>query len=306
MATRKEMPTLFDSIAEPLVLKRDELRFTAYAAGRGPVALCLHGFPDNARSFRHQFPALVNAGYRAVAPTLSGYERSSQPASGNYGVEQLAQDVIAWLDGLGVERAHLIGHDWGAVIAYVAGSMAPERFHSLTTIAIPHPARFTQIGIRKVPRQLLLSWYMMFFQLRGVAERAIRRSDWALIRRLWKTWSPGLDLPETEWAALRATFETPGVDQAMLGYYRANATPSALLGFADTPLDRLAAVPVRTLAITGADDGCIDTRVFDHAIVAEDFPSGVQLRRIQQAGHWLHQEQPEQVNSLILDWIAAR
>jgi pimeloyl-ACP methyl ester carboxylesterase len=297
------MPTQFDQTVDSLVLKRDELRFTACAAGRGPVVLCLHGFPDNARSFRHQFPALVNAGFRAVAPTLRGYERSSQPASGDYGVEQLARDVIGWIDDLGEDRVHLVGHDWGAVIAYAAGALAPARFHSLTTIAIPHPARFTQVGIRKVPRQLLLSWYMMFFQLRGIAERAIRRSDWALIRRLWNTWSPGLDLPEAEWAALRETFEAPGVDEAMLGYYRANASPSALLGIADSALNRLAAIPVRTLVITGADDGCIDTRLFDHAILPTDFPAGVQLRRIQRAGHWVHQEKPEEVNSLILDWI---
>lgn len=297
------MPTQFDQTVDSLVLKRDELRFTACAAGRGPVVLCLHGFPDNARSFRHQFPALVNAGFRAVAPTLRGYERSSQPASGDYGVEQLARDVIGWIDDLGEDRVHLVGHDWGAVIAYAAGALAPARFHSLTTIAIPHPARFTQVGIRKVPRQLVLSWYMMFFQLRGIAERAIRRSDWALIRRLWNTWSPGLDLPEAEWAALRETFEAPGVDEAMLGYYRANASPSALLGIADSALNRLAAIPVRTLVITGADDGCIDTRLFDHAILPTDFPAGVQLRRIQRAGHWVHQEKPEEVNSLILDWI---
>jgi pimeloyl-ACP methyl ester carboxylesterase len=294
---------VLDSTASSLMLKRDELRFTACAVGHGPVALCLHGFPDNARSFRHQFPALVNAGYRAIAPTLRGYEQSSQPVSGDYGVGQLAQDVIAWLDDLGVEQAHLIGHDWGAVVAYIAGAMAPERFWSLTTIAIPHPARFARIGIRKVPRQLLLSWYMMFFQLRGIAERAIRRSDWALIRRLWRTWSPGYDLPEAEWAALRATFEAPGVAEAMLGYYRANASPSALLGVAGSPLDAFATIPVRTLAITGADDGCVDTRLFDHAMLPEDFPAGVQVRRIQRAGHWVHQEQPGQVNDLILAWI---
>jgi pimeloyl-ACP methyl ester carboxylesterase len=300
------MPTLFDQTASSMVLRRNGLRFTAYSAGQGPVALCLHGFPDNARSFRCQFPALVNAGYRVVAPTLRGYEQSSQPAGGDYGVEQLARDVIAWIDDLGEERVHLIGHDWGAVITYVAGARAPERFHSLTAIAIPHPARFTQVGIRKVPRQLLLSWYMMFFQLRGIAERAIRRSDWALIRRLWKTWSPGLDLPEAEWAALRETFEAPGVAEAMLGYYRANASPSALLGIADSALNRLAAIPVRTLVMTGADDGCIDTRLFDHAILPADFPAGVQLRRIQRAGHWVHQEKPAEVNSLILDWIGHR
>lgn len=293
---------------ERLTLSNGSLAFSALGCGleanQGkPLVICLHGFPDNARSFRFQLPALADAGYRAIAPTLRGYEPGSQPADGDYSFVALARDVLAWMDDLGEDKVHLVGHDWGAGITYVAGALAPERFHSLTTIAVPHAARF-QEGIRKVPAQMLKSWYMMFFQLRGVAEFAVERNDWSLIKRLWKSWSPGFDLPEEEWDELRATFEAPGVKKAMLGYYRQNVSPGIMLGLKTTEAAALTTVPVRTLAITGADDGCIDTRLYDHVFLEEDFPNGVRVERIQGAGHFTHLEKPEEINRLILDWLS--
>jgi pimeloyl-ACP methyl ester carboxylesterase len=289
---------------QTVTLERGDLRFTAYAAGNGPLVLCLHGFPDNAETFQQQFAAVVAAGYRVVAPTLRGYEPGSQPKDGDYRVEQLAGDVMAWIDCLGEEKAHLVGHDWGAVMAYVACASAPARFHSLTTLGIPHPARFTRVGIRKVPAQLLKSWYMLFFQLPALPEHAIRRSDWALLRRLWKSWSPGLDLPAETWASLRRTFQAPGVRQAMLSYYRQNVSPAVLLGLASSPINSLREVPVRTLAITGADDGCMDTRLYDYTMLDRDFPAGLHVERVHGAGHWAHRERPDEVNRLVLDWIS--
>lgn len=289
---------------EIVILERGDLRFTAYADGDGPLVLCVHGFPDNALTFQHQFAALVAAGYRVIAPTIRGYEPSSQPKGGDYRIEELAADVIAWIDHLGEDKAHLVGHDWGAVMAYVACARAPTRFHSLTTLGIPHPARFTGIGIRKVPAQLLKSWYMMFFQLPALPEHAIQRSDWALLRRLWKSWSPGLDLSAETWSALRETFEAPGVREAMLSYYRLNVSPPILLGLARSPINSLGDVPVRTLAIAGADDGCMDNRLYDYTMLERDFPAGLRVERIAGAGHWAHMERPDEVNRLILEWLS--
>jgi len=290
---------------ETLVLRHGDLRFSAQAAGTGPLVLCLHGFPDDASTFRQQSGALVHAGYRVVAPTLRGYEPGSQPSDGNYRIESLAGDVIAWLDCLGEEKVHLVGHDWGAVIAYVACAGAPERFHSLTALGIPYPARFTTLGTRKLPTQLLKSWYMMFFQLPTLPEWAIRRADWALLQRLWKSWSPGFELPASHWAALRETFEAPGVAEAMLAYYRQNVSPAILLGLASSPVNSLREVPVRTLAISGAEDGCMDTRLYDYTMLEQDFPAGLRVERIVDAGHWAHLERPAEVNRLVLDWLAA-
>lgn len=265
------------------------------------AVLCLHGFPDNARSFRHQLPALAAAGYRVYAPTLRGYEPSSQPEDGDYSLAALAGDVLAWLDELGLERAHLIGHDWGAAVAYTVGALAPERFWSLTTLAVPHPAQFVR-GVARLPRQVLNSWYMLFFQVPGAPELALRRRDWALIRQLWAAWSPGYTLPPEEWAALRETFEAPGVDRAMLAYYRRNLVPTFVDGLRGGGSDE-AVIRVPTLALTGADDGCIDTRLYE-GVDAREFPEGFRLERVEGAGHFLHQERPEAVNALVLDWLA--
>jgi pimeloyl-ACP methyl ester carboxylesterase len=189
-------------------------------------------------------------------------------------------------------------------MAYVACASAPERFRSLTTLGIPHPARFTRTGTRKLPSQLLKSWYMMFFQLPMLAEQAIRRSDWALLRRLWKAWSPGLELPEGHWSMLRETFAAPGVGQAMLSYYRQNVSLPILLGVKASPVNGLREVPVRTLAITGTEDGCMDTRLYAYTMLERDFPAGLRIERIEGAGHWAHMERPDEVNRLLLDWMA--
>jgi len=184
-------------------LRHGDLTFTADTCGRqsnseGPMVLCLHGFPDNARSFRHQMPVLASAGYRVIAPQMRGFEPSSQPNNGDYSLLALAGDVLAWLDELGEDKVHLVGHDWGAAVAYVAGALAPERFYSLTTIAVPPAIRFAE-GVKAVPGQLLKSWYMMFFQVPGIAEWALQRKDWALVRKLWKDWSPSYQMSELAW-----------------------------------------------------------------------------------------------------------
>lgn len=288
-------------------LRRSPLTFSAYTCGwdenpDGPVVMCLHGFPDNARSFRLQWEPLAEAGYRVISPTLRGYEPSSVPENGDFDLYTLAEDVLAWLDDLGVGKAHLVGHDWGAIISYPAVAMAPERFHSLTTIAVPHSARFDE-AVKQVPGQLRLSWYIYFFQLRGLADYMVERNDWAFVRRLWKDWSPGFVLPDEEWESLRDTFSARDVRSSMLAYYRQNLNPLVMFGFRKTRARALTCVPVRTLAITGADDGCVDTRLYDHAFSDEDFPNGVRVERIAGAGHFTHQEDPEAVNRLLLDWF---
>lgn len=256
--------------------------------------LLLHGFPDHARTFRFQLATLAEAGYRAVAPMLRGYEPSSQPADRDYSTTALASDVLAWLDQLGTERAHLVGHDWGAAVAYLVAALTPQRLLSLTTVATPPPARFRQ-GLLKVPRQLLNSWYALLFQVPGLSDAWVERHDWQLIHRLWRKWSPSYELPDAEWEALVATLSAPGVKQAVLGYYRTNLVAQL------TARPTTFAVP--TLAVSGAEDGCGDPRLFDLSVRPEDFPAGVAVHRIGRAGHFAHLEQPDQFNTLLLNWI---
>ena len=287
---------------EKLTLSAKGLEFSALALGEGPPVICLHGFPDTSRSFRHQLPVFADAGYRAIAPSLRGYEPSSQPADGDYTMVRMAEDLVEWIDQLGAEPVHLVGHDWGGIIAYTAAAMAPDRFHTLATLAVPHPERMQSDGIRKVPSQLRNSWYMFFFQLRGLAEFAVEARDWALIEKLWRDWSPGWAPPPEEMNHLKRCLEQPGVKRAALGYYRAmvgRSTPGAkrTLELFRSP------IPVPTLALTGIDDGCIDTRLYDYTMKEEDFPAGIEVVRINGVGHFLHQEAPGTVNSLLLDWL---
>ena len=188
------------------------------------------------------------------------------------------------------------------MIAYSACALAPERFRSLTTLAIAYPGRLFNEGIRKIPRQLRNSWYMLFFQLRGIADFALETRDWALIEKLWRDWSPGWELPAEEMAAVKQTLAQPGVKRAALGYYRAFFD---LRSAAARETQKLAAskIAVPTLALTGARDGCMETRLHDVVMLDEDFPLGVEVVRLEHAGHFLHQEEPEEFNRLLLGWL---
>jgi len=286
---------------EQIQLSSGPLSFSALSIGKGPLVICLHGFPDNAQSYRHQLPVLAEAGYRAVSITLRGYEPSSQPSDSDYSLETIAADVPAFIEQLGEQRAHLVGHDWGAAIAYNAGFQSPECFKSLTTMAVPHSGRFLTEAI-KYPKQLGLSWYMGFFKLPLISGYVVERDDYAFIRKLWRDWSPGWKAPEADLQNVIETFRQSGVKEAALAYYRQTI---ALKAF--TPSAFAAAkykVPVSTMALTGTRDKCIDSNVFQSMMHEEDFPMGLEVHQVADAGHFPHQEQPDTVNGLLLDWLS--
>jgi pimeloyl-ACP methyl ester carboxylesterase len=288
---------------EEIELEAGDLRFSAYASGKGPVVLCLHGFPDHRGSFRHQLPALGDAGYRAIAPALRGYEPSSQPGPEihHYHPRRVAADALAWAESHGM--VHLIGHDWGGVAAYQAAAERPDLFHSLSVIAIPHTSAMQERAARRLLLgQLRKSWYIFFFQLRGLADRVVERNDFGFIDFLWREWSPGYTPEPGELEAVKQAFRQPGVRRAALAYYRAMLSP----GLDDSRAMRESATqPIRvpTLAITGALDGCIDTRFFDH-VPPDRFPEGLRTERVEGAGHFVHQEHPDRINALLLEWLS--
>jgi len=286
---------------EHLELRCGERVHSAVGAGSGPLVLLLHGFPDSYRSFDAQLPAIAAAGYRAVAVAMRGYQAGCQPADGAYSGAALGQDAIGFLDALGEDRAHLIGHDWGAVAGYAAAAGAPERFASLTAIGVPHSGRFLA-EISRHPRQLRRSWYMGFFQLPRLPEGIIRRRDFAFLRWLWRQWSPGWSFSDEDFAPVHEAFSEAGVVESALAYYRSAvdlrklASPSGSSAGFD--------VPVPTLGLTGERDGCIGADAFEAMCREEDFSRGLRVERIENAGHFLHREAPEVVNQRLLDWIA--
>lgn len=287
--------------AERIVLKNGELHFPAIAAGSGPVVLLLHGFPDTPASFSHQLEALMGAGYRAVAPTMRGYAPEAQPDDGDYHAVRMAEDVVAWARALSDAPVHLVGHDWGANIAYAAASLAPECFASLTTIAVPHPLRFAE-AYAADPAQQARSAYILAFQTPGFEERIIA-DDCAYPETLWRAWSPGWVIPVDLLEAMKTTFRQPSVARAALEYYRQAFDAASPAGQASAALfSRPITVP--TLGICGADDQCITADVFMAAMQAGDFPAGLETRAIPDAGHFCHAEAPDAVNAAVLGWIA--
>jgi pimeloyl-ACP methyl ester carboxylesterase len=285
----------------PRTISTPGVTFHALEAGEGPLVLCLHGFPDHARSFRHQLPALAAAGFHAVAPNMRGYAPTSAPADGRYDVMALGEDVVALMDALGAADAVVFGHDWGAVAAYLAALIAPDRVRKLVTAAVPYgPQFFRALGTSY--EQQRRSWYMMLFQ-HALAERAVSHDDFAMIERLYRDWSPGWSWPAEECRAVKATFRAPGTLAAALGYYRATMGPAF-----DDPAQLEAsagamAVPIQVpgLVLHGADDGCIGRELVPP--MREHFPRGLRVEIVARAGHFVHQERPDEVNRIVLEFL---
>jgi pimeloyl-ACP methyl ester carboxylesterase len=280
------------------VVHANGVEFHYLAAGKGPIVLALHGFPDHARSYRHQMPALAAAGYRVVAPYMRGYAPSEIPQGGYFGVPALAADAVALAEALSDEPVVLIGHDWGAAAAHAAAATAPERFSKLITIAVPYGPAFTQSLVTSAEQQRR-SWYMFFFQL-PFAETAVAMNDFAFIERLWRDWSPGWAFPPAEMASLKKTLGAPGTLTAALSYYRHtfNPPPNAP-SLADVSTPRPIKVP--TLYLHGRNDGCIGAELA--AGMEAWFEKGLKKVIVDGAGHFVHQERPEEVNRLILEFL---
>jgi pimeloyl-ACP methyl ester carboxylesterase len=277
------------------------LTFHTLEAGDGPLVLCLHGFPDNARSFRHQLPALAAAGFRAVAPYMRGYAPTGLAPDGRYQTAALALDAVALIEALGAKDAIVFGHDWGAGAAYGAALAAPERVRKLIAAAVPYgPQFFTAFSTSWAQQKR--SWYMFFFQT-PFADAALAHDDFAFIERLWADWSPGFTPPREEMAALKQTFRQPGVVEAALGYYRATFNPAlqdpALADLQGKQM--LAPIDVPTLFLHGANDGCVGVELVDGMEMF--FPKGLRKEIVSGAGHFLHQERPDEVNRLVLDFL---
>ena len=262
------------------------VRFSLLSVGPadGPLALCLHGFPDTAWTWRFLLPRLDEAGFRAVAPFMRGYAPSSIPEDGRYGSAALAEDANALHEALGGDgRAVLIGHDWGAIAAYPALAAAPERWRAAVTMAVPPPAALAA-GFLSYD-QIKRSFYVYFFQL-PFAEAIVGADDLAFVARLWEDWSPGYDA-SFDVARAGEALGTPANVGAALGYYRALFSPAGGAGGGPTP------VPL--LYLHGRDDGCIGASMAEAA--GGDVVDG--------AGHFLHLERPDEVNTRIVEFLTA-
>jgi pimeloyl-ACP methyl ester carboxylesterase len=276
--------------------------FAYLAEGDGPLALCLHGFPDTAWGWRHQLPALAHAGFRAVAPFMRGYAPTSVASDGHYQVGALVNDANALHEVLGGDSdAVIIGHDWGAMATYGAAAHEPERWRRVVTAAVPPLNALATVMLSF--DQLRRSWYMFFFQS-PLADVAVGLDDLAFIARLWQDWSPGYDAA-VDVDHVRAALGDPANLAAAIGYYRAMFQPelqaAALQGAQDATS---APTPQPTLYLHGADDGCMAASLAEGALAF--LPAeGSRVEIVADAGHFLHLEQPEQVNASIVEHLTA-
>ncbi len=164
------------------------IQFHCLEAGEGPLVLCLHGFPDNAYTYRQLLPALAEAGFRAVAPFMRGYAPTSAPADGRYQSVLLAQDAAELIVALGAKQACIVGHDWGAFATFGAAALAPERVEKIVSIAVAHPG--AMLGALTTNYDMIKGgWHAYFFQM-PFAEQAVSAKDCEFIERWWQDASP--------------------------------------------------------------------------------------------------------------------
>jgi pimeloyl-ACP methyl ester carboxylesterase len=270
-----------------MIVELGDVRLAVDDTGSGTPVVLLHGFPDGRDLWRHQLPALAAAGYRAIAPDLRGFGDSSKPTDlAAYSVERMVGDVVGLLDALGIERAHLVGHDWGAAIAWFTATFAADRVTSLTALSVGHPAAFRAVGLPQREK----SWYMLLFQFRDIAEEWLRADDF----RNFREWSRHPDAD-----AVVARLRDPAALTASLALYRAILPPESLIA----PPTQFPPVRMSTMGVWSSGDVAL---LEDGMTGSAKFVDGPwRYERIDGAGHWLQLDAPDALNGLLLDFLAA-
>jgi pimeloyl-ACP methyl ester carboxylesterase len=256
--------------------------------GEGAPVLLLHGFPDSSQLWRHQIPALVDAGMRVIAPDLRGFGESDKPeAVEDYAIARSVADLVSVLGGLGIERTHVVGHDWGAGLAWALAVYVPERVERLVVMSVGHPNTLRQPSVEQREK----AWYQLLFQFTGVAEELIQRDDWKLFRELLA------DAVDRE--RYIEDLSRPGALTAGLNWYRANAR-------VDQELERtrpFPAVDVPTMGIWSSGDNFL---LEEGMLASGDHVTGTwRYERVEGAGHWLQLDAPERVTALLLEHVRA-
>ena len=262
------------------------LRFHVVEAGEGTPVLLLHGFPDTSYLWRHQIAALAGAGYRAIAPDMRGRGRTDRPtAVADYALPMMVRDVAALLDALDVRRAHVVGHDWGAAVAWLVGSLLPDRVDRLVAISVGHPAARG----RPTLDELQKGWYRLLV-LFPRAEELLRQDDWYLMRVLLQN--------AADAERYLADLAEPGALTAGLNWYRANLPPERLVG----PPPTLPPISAPTLGIWSSGDLYLaeEAMVRSGQVVKGPW----RYERFEDATHWIPLDQPERLNTLLLEFFA--
>jgi pimeloyl-ACP methyl ester carboxylesterase len=267
-----------------------DVRLHWVEAGSGAPVILLHGFPETHRSWDAQIPALVASGRRVIAPDLRGYGESEQP-TGGYDLDQLADDIALLSRQLETGPFSLVGHDWGATIAWHTATRHPSLVSQLIVIDGPHHAVMLQ-ALRRNPRQLRRSWYMFFFQLPVLPELWLLSGRGRNLARLWRDAPASRHAPAPRLGSLWSLRALGGP----LRYYRTAARNDArtvLRG--ERPAGATIAAPVTM--IWGAEDSCLGAEMVE---AHRRFAQVLRAHVLEGGGHFVHQELPAEVNAILV------
>jgi pimeloyl-ACP methyl ester carboxylesterase len=257
--------------------------------GEGTPVVLLHGFPDSGSLWRHQVPTLAGAGYRVIVPDMRGYGRSARPVEVDaYDILLLVSDVKAVLADAGVPRAHVVGHDWGAAVAWVLASVEPDTVDRLVALSIGHPATFRGRPGQLDLDQLEKAWFMLLFQFQNVAEEWLSTNQWSNFRTLFH--HPDEDSVIADLEANSSL--TPG-----LNYFRAIVNPESFVG----PPLALPPVQASTMGVWSSGDFALTEAQMTRS--AENVAGSWRYERLEGPGHWMQLEAPDRVNALLVDFI---
>jgi epoxide hydrolase 4 len=269
------------------------MRLHYVEAGQGPLVVLLHGFPEFWYSWRHQIAPLAQAGYHVVAPDMRGYGLSDKPQGWrSYETGLLADDIAGLVRSFGEQSAAVVGHDWGAAVAYTVAMRHPEMVRRLAILNAPHPTRMLE-GFRTL-KQLRKSWYMFFFQIPRLPERLIARDDYSFAKRSLRADSKDAFTDEDLERYVEA-WSQPGALTGMINYYRA-----ALRRSPGKTLALMKPIETATLVIWGMRDRHIGSEL---AEPAREWVPDVRVERIPEATHWVQHDAAERVNELLIDFL---
>lgn len=275
------------------------MEFNVAVAGSGArLALCLHGFPESSFSWRFQIPLLARLGYRVWAPDLRGYGRSSRPLGVEaYSLQNLEADVAALIEASGAKEVLLIGHDWGALIAWHYAMFGRLPVSRLVIMNVPHP-KLAEKGL-KTRRQLAKSWYIFFFQLPLIPEWLLARNHCAPIGQAFRGMAVDKSrFPDEVLRVYQDTAAEPGALTAMVNYYR------ALVRFRGSIRKRgTQQIKVPTLMIWGEEDSALGKEL---TFGTDEYVHDLTLRYLPKVSHWVQQEAPETVNGMIEAWLLGK
>ncbi len=274
----------------------NRIRLHCVTQGEGDLVVLLHGFPEFWYSWRFQIPVLARH-FKVVAPDLRGYNDSDKPGNG-YDLETLTEDIRGLIHSLGYVRAHIIGHDWGGIIAWQLAQKFPHFLDRLVILNAPHPQRFLQEMVGNLD-QLRRSWYVLAFQVPLMPEWLIQQNLQAFVHNLFQTQAVRKGaFSKEEIAVYQAALEKPGVLSAALSYYRQLLTPwNWVRAWGKQPQ----AVTVPTLILWGEDDSFLCP---NHTTGLEQLiHAPYRLVSIPDCGHWVQQEAPQTVNREILNFL---